>query len=1101
VPILDVNGRVRSTRTDEEEEDLLLADIERLPPEEREAVLEIYNKLAVGETKGYRSIADIEYRVAPVSIREFLTDPYFLGETGASLWPQLKDDMVELFEGQYQEALLGGSIGWGKCLESLSFFVDSDSGTRMTIGQAVGKTPSVPSFGGQSIAHERSNRVWKSGRKECARMKLVSGQHLDASLDHPVLCPDGYRHVSALEEGDLVAVARRVPAPQRELEISDDEVVVSAALIADGSMTGARTTYTKGDPNLRAEVVKHAGSIPGFDGASPTTDGKPTISLRGLTEWTDTLGIRCLSKVKRVPDTYFGLSDEQLSLFLRWLFTDGDVYTGSPRKIEICLASEGLIDDIQYLLRRFGVVARKSYKRKKNQDGDLDAWRLQIADAPNQILFMERVGQIPGKEAACDRLLKQARSVKPNSNWDVVPITTKELKEIRRETGLHNKKKWAKLAGLCKGSYMGRQKFVRLCDSVGYHGRFRRFADMSDDIVWERVESVEPRGVRDVYDLSVPATGNAVVNGVVVHNSFFSTTAMAYAIYQMSCLRNPQRAYGIDLGSNIYVAMLSVTEKVAKRVVINELIGKIRHSRYFQEHFPSKEAPSQLEIRFPNNIQVVAGSTGSSAIIGLNVFSGFIDESSFMGEAKEVDRLGREVLIDVGEKIYKSIIRRMKSRFQRVGRLPGVLIVASSKERPNAFIEKRIDQAKESEDPMTFIREYATWEVHPKERFSGKFFKVVVGNERISSRILGPGDEEDEARYRELGLQIVDVPEDYRGEFEADIDSALRDVAGVATDVISQYMSRTEMVYNCQDETLQNPVAGLEGDGPVVEWVAGSPLKIEWNRICNPFVRRLPGGVHEEAWRPKRHPGEVRYVHIDPALTGDSAGLTIGHIAGWTEVVRKDAYGEEYNELAPRMEADLVLRVIPPPGDEIMLADLRGIVYQFMGHGFMVSYSSLDQFQSADTIQQFNKHGIEAEVVSIDRTTEPYDTLKAAIYEGRFRMAPNPIALQEFRYLQRVPKRGGKVKIDHPKRNPDGTPGSKDVADSIAGVVYSLSKKAPGRPVDMVSSSRESPDMNKEDDSWVTGGMILVKKDDHGDRKKSGPQKKAPGGSLPFLRS
>ena len=108
--------------------------------------------------------------------------------------------------------------------------------------------------------------------------------------------------------------------------------------------------------------------------------------------------------------------------------------------------------------------------------------------------------------------------------------------------------------------------------------------------------------------------------------SFCSTTAMAYVLYQMSCLRNPQRAYGIDIGSHIYVAMISVTEKVAKRVVINELIGKIRHSRYFQEHFPSKEAPSQLEVRFPNNIQVVAGSTTSSAMIGLNVFSGIIDE-------------------------------------------------------------------------------------------------------------------------------------------------------------------------------------------------------------------------------------------------------------------------------------------------------------------------------------------------------------------------------------------------------------------------------------------------------------------------------------------
>jgi len=556
--------------------------------------------------------------------------------------------------------------------------------------------------------------------------------------------------------------------------------------------------------------------------------------------------------------------------------------------------------------------------------------------------------------------------------------------------------------------------------------------------------------------------------------SFFSTTAMTYVLYQMSCLKNPQRAYGIDIGSHIYVAMISVTERVAKRVVINELIGKIRHSSYFKEHFPSKEAPSQLEVRFPNNIQVVAGSTTSSAMIGLNVFSGLIDESSFLGESKQLDRLGREVLVDQGEAIYKSIIRRMKSRFQRVGRLPGVLILASSKERPAAFIEKRVKQAKETDDPMVFVREYATWDVHPAEKFSGKFFKVVVGNERVASRVISGEDSEEEQRYRDLDLQIVSVPEDYRNDFLADIDGALRDIAGVATDVISQYMNRTEKVYDSQDDTLLNPIGYEDGGEALESWVANTPLPIQWHIVAKQYQRRLPGGYEEPAWRPKRHPGAVRYVHIDPSLTADSSGICIAHIAGWTEVVRRDAAGDEYNELAPRIETDLVLQVVPPPGDEIMLSDLRGIIYQFIEHGFQIGYVSLDSFQSVDTIQQLKKHGIEAEVVSVDRTSEPYDVLKAAMYEDRFRMSRHEIALREFRTLQRVPSGRGRVKIDHPKRNPDGSPGSKDVADAVAGVVYSLTQRVPGRPMPPMMSTREGFD-EKQDDSWVTEGRVLVK--------------------------
>ena len=129
---------------------------------------------------------------------------------------------------------------------------------------------------------------------------------------------------------------------------------------------------------------------------------------------------------------------------------------------------------------------------------------------------------------------------------------------------------------------------------------------------------------------------------------------------------------------------------------------------------------------------------------------------------------------------------------------------------------------------------------------------------------------------------------------------------------------------------------------------------------------------------------------------------------------------------------------------------------------------------SVDTIQQLRKHGIEAEVVSVDKTTEPYDVLKAAMYEDRFRMQKHGVALQEFRTLQRVPHGKGKVKIDHPKRNPDGTPGSKDVADSIAGVVYSLTQRVPGRPMPPMMSTREGFD-EQQDNSWVTEGRTLIK--------------------------
>lgn len=617
-----------------------------------------------------------------------------------------------------------------------------------------------------------------------------------------------------------------------------------------------------------------------------------------------------------------------------------------------------------------------------------------------------------------------------------------------------------------------------------------------------------PRLIDDMVELFEGGYHEAVLGGSLGWGkSFFATTALSYLIYQMSCLRHPQKAYGIAEGSHVYIAMLSVTEKVARRVAINELIGKITHSRYFKERFPPKSAPSMLEIRFPKRIQVVAGSTGSSAIIGLNAFGGMIDETSFMGGDKEVDRQGRIVMVDKGEKIYHSIIRRMKSRFQKVGQLPGLLLLASSKERPVAFVETRINQAREQKDPNFYVREYATWDVKPAEAFTGETFRIVVGNERFQSRILN--EDTDDTRYREMGLRIIEIPEEYRVDFINDMDTALRDIAGVATLAVSPFMQKYEAIYKAFEESGLLLPLGDEGEDDVAngEWIANTPLVINWGRVAVQRQRRIPGGYTEDHWVPLRRPDAPRYAHLDLALSNDSAGLAIGHIAGWTEVVRRDAALTEYVELAPIIEMDLLLRIIPPPGDEIDIATVRSILYQYADHGFNVRFVSCDQYQSADTLQQMRKRGIEAEVVSMDRTPEPYEVTKNCIYEARLKAPNHPRCIRELSQLQRVPRKSGNrggygYKIDHPAIAPDGSPGSKDVADALGAVVFNLIQRAPGQPLPPMMGVSTGEVVEQVDHSWVTDGRTVVQTETR--PKKEGSGIVSPGDlssrPLPFVK-
>jgi hypothetical protein len=83
-------------------------------------------------------------------------------------------------------------------------------------------------------------------------------------------------------------------------------------------------------------------------------------------------------------------------------------------------------------------------------------------------------------------------------------------------------------------------------------------------------------------------------------------------------------------------------------------------------------------------------------------------------------------------------------------------------------------------------------------------------------------------------------------------------------------------------------------------------------------------------------------------------------------------------------------------------------------------------------LQYFRGLNISTGIISVDRTPEPYTEVKFAIKEERVYIARHKVLLEEMPLLDQDNTTG---KIDHPED------GSKDLSDSLAGVVYSLSQK------------------------------------------------------------
>ena len=360
---------------------------------------------------------------------------------------------------------------------------------------------------------------------------------------------------------------------------------------------------------------------------------------------------------------------------------------------------------------------------------------------------------------------------------------------------------------------------------------------------------------------------------------------------------------------------------------------------------------------------------------------------------------------DIVEKIYRGLVRRIKSRFQKAGGgFPGMVILASSAATVESFTERKLRESKD--DPLVFVRDHTQWTAKPKEEFCGEFFYIICSTSATKSRILRE-DEYDAITDEYLEANdafIMDIPVEYKEDFESNMEESLRDIAGFSTEAISQFVQRPKMISVCTNTNIVHPFDREE-------WVAGGPGVMDWNALVVEIERNLPGGFKERAFMPRRNPSAMRWCHVDASISGDSSGLAIGHIDRWVEVVRRDLEGNAHVDQEPYYIIDFMLRINPPPAEQIYMPDIRVMIYDFMAHGFKFIGFSSDTYQYVEMHQQVSRKGIKPRIISMDASTEAYDELKSAFYEKRIEIYYYEPFIEEFKKLEYDRLAG---KIDHP---------------------------------------------------------------------------------------
>lgn len=535
----------------------------------------------------------------------------------------------------------------------------------------------------------------------------------------------------------------------------------------------------------------------------------------------------------------------------------------------------------------------------------------------------------------------------------------------------------------------------RVRDEVERSRRYRQ-APVDVRTFVESPDYMDKRGVlwpAVMAELEKMTTGGYVeavlTGGIGTAKTTLALYAQAYELYKILLLQSPHSEFDLDPASEIVIVFQSVTGATAKGVDYQRFRSMIGSSPWFAKNAPFDQN-YESEMRFPRRVIVRPISSSETGAIGENVVGGIIDEINFMAIVEKSARAIDGGTYDQAMQNYHSIARRRESRFMNQGELAGLLCLVSSARYPGQFTDRKKAEA-ELPGARIFVYDKRRWEVRP-EAFGTARFRVYAGSPTDRPRILEP----DEKVKPDEAPAVIEVPEEYRHQFEVDIYNALRDIAGMSTIASNAYMPRPDLI----------AAAFSHGESvfSVDETDFSDTLKLRLDALTDPK--------------------EDRWVHVDLGATGDACGLAVGHVRRFVVVDRE---GEK--EVLPEIVIDGVLRITPPNSGEIQFEKVRSIIYTLSANGVKIRWVSYDSWQSRDSMQILRSRGYTTGEVSMDRDNRAYDLTKQAIYDGRLIAPRHETCASEFRGLIRESK---KNKIDHP------ADGSKDCSDAVAGVVSGL---------------------------------------------------------------
>ena len=520
---------------------------------------------------------------------------------------------------------------------------------------------------------------------------------------------------------------------------------------------------------------------------------------------------------------------------------------------------------------------------------------------------------------------------------------------------------------------------------------------------------------------------------------------MAYVIYKILILKRPWDFFGLADSGKFAVAFFNLNKTLGMSKGFNTLQNTLIHSPWFKRHGVIRGREGMEKIYF-DRIEYLLASPQAKGFgtVGTHIIAAVMDEVDSPLESEN-----SRIKIT---QAYYSTVTRFKNRFVKNNKSISRFFLVSSKQDEMSFLNTFIDTMQKKSERM-YIADVNKWDSEPKETYSGNWFFVSCGDAYNPPKILRATEDargnlvgQDEIdQFKMNGFNILRVPTEYLEDFELDMTTSLRDIAGVAIAGMrkSKLFPSEKMLLEAYDTNRDNPVTqplillGLKDPLRLIDFLDMSKFDIG---------KTIP-----------------RYIHCDIAFSGDALGLSMACINGYTQKEQAQEDGTYRMVNVPIAHTDFVMRIKARDGDVIPIHKIREFILDLRKAGFMiVRYTSDLRLASEDTLQLLNKAGVKAEYFSVDKPIDHYIDFRNLVFEKRWNCFKHQHLHLEMKNLEVDRDKG---KIDHPKQMQDferttegdlqevDMEGSKDLSDAVVGAVINAIKDQKP-PIDLVKMEK-----------------------------------------------